>query len=323
MPPPPLTHHEILEWVAPFSRRGCRVDLAATDRMARRVEFQPVERPGTPAHVERLQLDEPRTGWFRLTCLRAMPGAVEARLRAEGPDRAQLLADVEAIDPALQWNAGAGYAVAYSHEVEPGRSLRLVAAEARLARAPGVVLAMKAPSVSGYPAELDLAADGMRPPDDLFAVLGWRWSLLRNAGNGWAATFEVDRREPRRSRGAEAKFVRAAAHLASTLAQPPARFHEQHVGARWLVVLRRSLPLVAVAALMLAAAAVPKFGIRDDSVMRMLVLNAPPLLLMLVFCMREMPRIEIPPIPRRPGPTAWTVCADPAPMTAGPASPAN
>ena len=37
---PPLTHHDILALAEPFARRGRRVDLAASDRIARRVVFQ-------------------------------------------------------------------------------------------------------------------------------------------------------------------------------------------------------------------------------------------------------------------------------------------
>jgi hypothetical protein len=39
----------------------------------------------------------------------------------------------------------------------------------------------------------------------------------------------------------------------------------------------------------------------------MLIFNAPPLLMVAFFCMREMPRIEIPPWPRRSRATAWRV----------------
>jgi hypothetical protein len=41
----------------------------------------------------------------------------------------------------------------------------------------------------------------------------------------------------------------------------------------------------------------------------MLIFNAPPLLMVAFFCMREMPRIEIPPWPRRSRAPGWRVPA--------------
>ena len=40
-PSPPLTHHQILALVAPFTRSGRTVDLAASDRLARTLRFRP------------------------------------------------------------------------------------------------------------------------------------------------------------------------------------------------------------------------------------------------------------------------------------------
>ena len=75
MTSPPLTHHEILELSEPFVRRGWRVDLAATDRMARRLVFQRRDAAATPgagpapAHDEpviALQLEDDAEGGFLL-----------------------------------------------------------------------------------------------------------------------------------------------------------------------------------------------------------------------------------------------------------------
>ena len=50
---PPLTHHDIIALVEPFSRQGRQVDLAGSDRTARKLLFKPVERmvagPDLPA----------------------------------------------------------------------------------------------------------------------------------------------------------------------------------------------------------------------------------------------------------------------------------
>ena len=47
---PPLTHHDILALAEPFARRGRRVDLAASDRIARRVVFQEMQRISIGMH---------------------------------------------------------------------------------------------------------------------------------------------------------------------------------------------------------------------------------------------------------------------------------
>jgi hypothetical protein len=90
-----------------------------------------------------------------------------------------------------------------------------------------------------------------------------------------------------------------------TLAEPPQRFHERLWRQRWGVTLRRATPLLGGVALLLGAAAVPKIDLAEDSVLRMLIFHAPPLLLVALFCMREMPRIEIPPLPRASRAQQW------------------
>jgi hypothetical protein len=98
---------------------------------------------------------------------------------------------------------------------------------------------------------------------------------------------------------------RSIDHLAQTLAEPPGRFHTRFAGARWRVMLRRAFPLLVCLGLIGASAAVPWMGITRESVYQMLVFNAPPILMVWLFSMRELPRIEIPPMPRRPKPTDW------------------
>lgn len=38
---PPLTHHDIIRYAGPLSQRGCKVNLAACDKVLRYIEFQP------------------------------------------------------------------------------------------------------------------------------------------------------------------------------------------------------------------------------------------------------------------------------------------
>jgi hypothetical protein len=94
-------------------------------------------------------------------------------------------------------------------------------------------------------------------------------------------------------------------HLACVLEEPPSRFHERWVVARWRVFLRRLMPLAACIGLIVCAAAVPKLHLAERSGLRMLILNSPPILLMLFFCLREVPIVEIPPLPRRSAAASW------------------
>ena len=41
--PSPLSHHDILGIVEPFTRRSRQLDLAASDRLNRRLLFKPIE----------------------------------------------------------------------------------------------------------------------------------------------------------------------------------------------------------------------------------------------------------------------------------------
>ena len=114
---PPLTHHQILALVAPFSRSGRHVDLAASDRMARRVAFKPVAH-GTI--TETLLLDNPSEGRFKLTRALTLQGGLQARLTADGNEPAALLARVDAVPLSQQHGSGTGYVLAKSHRLEAG-----------------------------------------------------------------------------------------------------------------------------------------------------------------------------------------------------------
>jgi hypothetical protein len=55
----------------------------------------------------------------------------------------------------------------------------------------------------------------------------------------------------------------------------------------------------------------------------MVILNTPPILMMLFFCLREIPVVEIPPLPRRSAAAAWRagpLASVPAPASAEPRS---
>jgi hypothetical protein len=337
----PLTHHEILDLVGPFTRRGRHVDLPASDRQQRRLVFKTVvcakEAHGSadlaalPELRETLQLETPAPGTYRLTRILtpasapdsapdatpdsardSSPGAgPEALLEIEGADPAVLLARLEAVAPQRQFDSGPGFLIALSHRLEAAGSgpdaLRMVLIGANAAVA-GLTLKLKPSGISDIRAKLELTAapgDPIELPEDLLAVLGWGWAPLLRTRDAWTSTLRLRGKEPQRSLRTEQKFAITVRHLEKTLGEAPAQFHTQRTAARWGVVLRRAAPLLICIGLIAGAAAVPRLHLAQDSGLRMLILNAPPLLMSLFFCMREVPRIEFPPLPRPLTAPAW------------------
>jgi len=324
MAPQPLTHHEILRLVEPFSRRGRHVDLAASNRIERCLVFKPIvyaEQPFCAGASEILRLENPRPEVFRLVRNLTLPGGAAATLWTEGPLPGELLARVEAIPPQRQFQAVEGLQICRSYRLEVTNETKadrsqpmgmvLTSAEARFK---GLTLLLKAETGRGYPAEIELLAQPDGPPDlpdDLLATLGWDWRVLRRRGAAWTSTLRVPRREPERSRRIEFRLEQAVVHLARTLAEPPRRFHERLVRARWAVAFRRTLPLLSCLALIAATAALTLVPIPQDSMILMMIFNFPPLLLLILFGMRELPRFEIPPLPRPSTASSWLPAATP------------
>ncbi len=323
MPTPPLTHHDILGLVEPFTRRGRHLDLAASQRAERRLAFKPIEHvvekldaATAPLLRETLQLDNPADGLYRLTRTLWRSDGLQATLEAEGPEPGELLARVEEVAHERQFVSGAGYRIAMSFRLDAASSrpvasapllppLMLTHAAARIGE---MTLALDVPRMNGILADFVLtqaSGDTIELPDDLLAVLGWPWTRLTRSADGWRSSLRLRGRGLARSADAQAKLQRTVAHLARTLAEPPARFHARLLPARWRVVARRAFPLLFTFGLVAGVAAVPKLQLAPDSVLRMLIFHAPPLLMMLVFCMREMPRIEIPPWPKPLPDTSW------------------
>ena len=326
-----LTHHEILAIVEPFARRGVRVDLAASDRFARRIAFRPVERPaddaaGRPALRESMALEPREAGGWRLLRTLATADGLSSTLTAWGGEPGALLAAAEAVDARRQLDAGEGWTLAVELRLDlAGGALAASDAGAVGAalvpvrgtvRTDGVELTMKIPTVSGISADIAIAVaddDPIDLPDDLLAVLGRAWGRLDRSGRGWTGHVGLSGGGAARLRDAEAKLRTMAAHVARTLSEPPARYHERLRGARWRTAARRTVPLAACIALIAAAAAVPSLGIARESPVWMLIFNAPPLLLVGFFCLREMPRIELPRAPRVPAAPSWRAAGRTAP----------
>jgi hypothetical protein len=310
----PLSHHEILGWIEPFARRGWQADLAASDRAARRVTFRPVMHPAVedaPALSERLELECQEDGEFRLVRLLTLAEGQVATLGAQGPDAGALLAAIESIPPARQVARGPGHLVTFDHELDPGAGepasrLRFTRGVVQL---DGFELTVALGSTQkGVPATVELRAVPSRSqemPQDLLAVLGWRWTRLAVADESWRGELRLNGRGIERARVAERNLLQAVQHLASTFAESPAFFHERQLARRWRVTLRRGVPLLVCLGLIAGAAAVPLLQLAQDSSMRMLLFNVPPLLTLLLFCLPEMPRIEFPPVPRRLPAASW------------------
>ena len=101
----PLTHHEILALMGPFTRRGRHADLPASRRAERQLVFRPVDHPppgeGLPRLREVLALEVSERGNFRLVrSLTANPGDRDAsgpvaELSASGRDPEDLLEQIE------------------------------------------------------------------------------------------------------------------------------------------------------------------------------------------------------------------------------------
>jgi hypothetical protein len=316
----PLSHHRILELVAPFSRAGWAFDLAASDRAAGTLVFRPVahEAAAPVAHEAAAPLPaltETRTlhgaGRRLVRELRTADGLV-ATLEAEGDEPAALLAAVAAVGPARQFCIGGGFIAALQQRCGPNGTLVLRGLQARVA---GLQINARLSSVRGYPADLQIErseADARRLPDDLLQVLGRAWGRLTPLRTGWEAAVQLAGAEPRRSADAEAKLSRTLAHIAHTLAEPPAQFHQRHLGARWRVGVARAGPLSVGLAVVAVAVGSQALGWGDESVLALLANAAPPLLMAAFFMRREMPRIELPRVPRQPPPTSWAPWTEPS-----------
>jgi hypothetical protein len=338
----PLTHHEILALVEPFVRAGLAPDMAASDRAARCVAFRaravlpeglPQLSPELAAQplTEHWRLDASEPGELALWRELAWPSGPTARLEGRCPDASP--ADLAALLDAMRgvpagrlfvhvpagWPfvhvpapPGAAALGALTQRLvrrgEPGRAEPALVLKAAQAQVGSLTLRMSLSGVGGYPAEIELlrppAAD-LRLPHDLLAVLGRAWEPLTELNRGWVARVTVLGEEPRRSREASAHFECALAHVAATLAEPPARYHARHRAARWAVVARGLTPwLVGLGVVAVALWARQSGG---SSVLALLANVAPPLLMGLFFVRREMPRIALPQWPTRLADDAWPV----------------
>jgi hypothetical protein len=317
----PLTHHDILALVEPFTRLGRHVDLSASNRAERRLVFKPVIHDGRDTQAldacslhEELQLESFGTGTCRLTRTLTHPSGLQATLEAMGQAPQVLLAVVNATAPQHQFHSGAGFMVARSYATQTtadaetaGRPAPPLALRRGVVQVDGLCLVMTVSAVRGVSADLMLtqtSAGELLLPEDLLAVLGWDWARLIHDKLNWKSKLRLRGGTARRSRSAEAALDRAAAHLARTLAEPPGRFHERHLAARRGVVLRRAIPLLTPVLLFITVLALPRFDV-ESSPLWVLLYHVPTVFILLSFRLQELPQFEIPPWPRRSGALAW------------------
>lgn len=372
----PLTHHEILALVAPFTRRGLHLDMAASQREARILRFKPLPHPPSATQAlaleSRLTLEVATNDCHRLVRQVWDTTGLCATATLEGSDLEIMLDQLDALPVGRQIDVVEGVTVARSYRIDsppaaglsgrargltggllhagarlvrglgagqderaPGPAEDKAEAEARtpppdqsahpqpmlqgaMARVAGVTLELRTDRFDGPVVPLRLAADAglrLRIPEDLLAVIGWSWRPLRLLVSDWRGSIRVAADEPARTADIEAKLARTIRHLARTLATPPAEFHRRHRRARWRASLQRGIPLLIGLLILAAAPATQWLPLADDSVLRMLIFHAPPLLLMGFFMLREIPRIELPPIPRALTFPAWIQPDTPAPTT--------
>jgi hypothetical protein len=317
----PLTHHDILDIVEPFTRQGRHVDLAASDRAARLLVFKPVERPGAgpdePALCETLRLACREDGRYTLTRVLDHPAGLQATLQCAGTDRAALLARVDAIAPGLAFRQGPGWWLACNYEFEsnpkhlpaagapPEAALVLTRGELKLDALTLVITLMAVKGVAGDLALTPAHGERLDLPEDVLAVQGWDWARLVPATDGWTSKLRLRGDHLRRSRTAERALEQVADHLTRVLAEPPARYHQRHVWARWGVVFRRLIPTLTAAMLIIAALLLPRLTRQADAGWLMALHYVPIAVLAFSFTLQELPRFELPRWPRRPSIAQW------------------
>jgi hypothetical protein len=313
MPPPPLTHHQILGLVAPFSHSGRHVDLAASDRLARRLHFQPVQHAAdgdTPALTETLQLECHEGGHHRLTRLLAPDAGPPATLQAMGSDLARLLAEVDAVPRSRHFQAGPGWHTARSYTLVPTAhgGTPLASFSQGDLWLDGLQFSLRVMDVKNVAGDISLRPapdERLDLPEDLLAVMGWNWVRLVPATDGWTSKLRLRGSGTARTLAAERALLQAAQHLSAVLAAPPERYHPRWRAARWGVVLRRSIPSLTGLGLVVGALLLPRIAGNELSGVWMALHYVPIAVLALSFTAQELSRFEIPPLPRRLRAAQW------------------
>ncbi|MDZ7589277.1 MAG: hypothetical protein U5L05_01015 [Rubrivivax sp.] len=304
---PALTHHEIVALVEPFARRGHHVDLAASDRAARKLVFKTVDVPGESGLRETLTMDCRDARRFVVERLLTHRSGLRATLQATGPHPAELLAGIESVAPAQHFRLGEGFVIARSYELWSASSLFLCRAQLQVQELT-LTLTLKLPNFRSVAGDIALTpAKGARfdLPEDLLAVQGWDWARLLRNKEGWTSKLRLRGNALRRSRTAEVALEQAGRHLVQKFAEAPARFHDRHKLARWGVVFRRGIPTLTVVLMIGGALAMAFFVDRSNAGPLLLFHYAPIALLAIGFSLQELPQFEFPPWPRQSRAERW------------------
>lgn len=310
MTAPPLTHHDILALVAPFTRCGRHVDLAATDRVQRRVVFKPTDRAADGPELtdlrERLELEQVAARRYCLTRTLVLPSGLTARLQATGAEPGVLLRQIDAVPAAQHFLSGEGFAITRHYALRSDALAPVLTSG--VVQVDGATLTLTVPAVRNVSANVELVAtpgQALDIPQDLLAVLGWPWSPVSRDLNGWTGKFRLRGTSDKRTRRAEVALELAAQHLAQTLAAPPADFHDRHLAARRRVVLRRAIPVLTPLSMLVTVLAMPRLGLDTIPGLWTLVYQVPTVLIAISFMTQDLPQFEIPPWPRRLTATSW------------------
>jgi hypothetical protein len=247
------------------------------------------------------------------------PSGLVSTLTAQGPDAGALLEWVDGVSVERQFKVYGDVTVARSYRIAAVKGDSEQAASAprpriteAQARVDGVNFSLNALQGPNVLVEVKLTADPgeeLRIPEDLLSVLGWSWRPLRHFVSYWRGTIRVTPKEPERTADIEHKLGRSIRHLASTLAEAPSAFHLRHRQARWRAAFQRSIPLTVGLLILAATPAIGWLHMEDGSLLRMFIFHAPPIMMVGFFMFRELPRLEIPPLPRQLHQASWIVPA--------------
>lgn len=298
----------MLAHVAPFARRGYRVDMAMSDRAKRKIVFQGTQSgaAGEPdTHLELYLLEAESSILIRIATL---DDKLQATLTGKHERVEALLDAVAQIPAASQFRQAGDTVVADSFDVAPDTSPALTACAACVG---GLIIEMDARTVVGEPMETTLRQ--MDPsahyelPDDLLALADAAWRPLTTTDLGWGTSLRVPVREPKRSRLAMQRFGAMAAGVDAFLARSPLDYHCAHRGARLRLYARRCVPILSCVLIVASLPLLDRYVLGDEAAMHPGFLSLPPLLMIAAFALtwRDTPRIEIPPWPRTLMATAW------------------
>lgn len=312
-PPPPLTHHDIMALMPPFTRAGEALDLDRSDRARRILTFKPTQIEGSETHpplIASLRLELPVFGRPRrlIRTLTVQDANTTATMTVEGKELETMLGHLRAMPPERQIVCRDDIMLTRSYQVSLDDDSPLPS----LASANAVFddLSLGITRERGgvvYPLTLvPMDARKLALPQDFFAVLDASWRPLKRAeGSGaWLGGVRPPLREPDRTRVLELRLDEAVAHCRHTFACDPREFHSTHRRARWRVVGQRLWPLcvsIAVAGGAVGLAlALPK-----TPLWHMVMSQVPIVLICMISLFKEPPKLEVPPLPSPLPRSAW------------------